>query len=446
MMAVVPGLCIGAIELALASTERPGSPAMVSVFSKLANMVPGPNPQWPDPDAPSFVKCMDDARRLQNDPQWVRPALARQGMRALPPRGLRFSDERRSIYGRELGGTVTLLATLLVLSALEDRRRFLELAFVGLTAIDLWVLSRKRHFDLGPVRPLTAQSPVLDLLSRESPGRRVLGPARNLPMAAAAAPLLCYRTLDLPALETLTRLAEIPRFDDEAKPITLAMLRATGTSFAILDPTWTELFERNTSEIHAPEWQTRRLIHDVALAGWLYGTDLVALEGPDAATFTVWRPAPPAARAWLAPLTPRELPTILDSPGDELEAVLRVLGPAVPLELRSQVPERLDLTVDADGPAAVIVSQLSDPQWEGRWIGPDGRAQPAEVLPVFRSPLRYGWQAIHVPGPGRWTLHLEYVARDVQAGLIVSGVSFLVLIGLAVVLRPGHHSLKAVSP
>jgi hypothetical protein len=439
--ALAPALVVATVELALFSTEWPGWKEMQQVFSTLARRVPGPHPEWPDPAAPRFDQWMKEARQLQDDPR-VRSALARQEKRAIPAQGLKFSAERQSIYTRELAGTGALLLALSFVAQLDDRRRWFEIALVGLTAIDLWGLSQQRHFDLGPVRPLTAQSAVLELLARESHGRRTIGGGHNLPMVATAAPVLAYRTLDLPILEALTRRAAIPAVDDESKAATLAMLRATGTSLVVLDPTWTSLLTPLASGVHASEWQTRR-IHDVALAGWLYGTDLVALQGPQAATFTVWRPAPAAARAWLVPLTARGLPTILESPAREPEVVTRVLAPGHPLALHSQVPERVELNVEANGPAAVIVSQLSDPQWQGRWIGRNGREQPAQVLPVFGNRSGYGWQTINVPGPGRWTLRLEYVARDVQAGLIISGVSFLVLAGLAILLRPGRPPLKA---
>jgi hypothetical protein len=444
--ALAPALVVATVEVALFSTEWPGWKEMQQVFSTLARLVPGPHRKWPDPGA-RFDQWMKEARQLQDDPR-VRSALARHGMRAIPASGLRFSDERRSIYAHELAGTGALLLALLFASQLADRRRWLEVALVGLTAIDLWGLARQRHFDLGPVRPLTAQSPVLGLLARESHGRRTIGTGHNLPMVAAAAPLLAYRTLDLPILEALTRRAAAPALDDESKGLTLAAIRSTGASFVILDPTWTNLLAPIASMIHVPEWESRRLILDTALAGWLSGTDLVALEGAQAATFTVWHPTPTAVRAWLVPLTTPGLPTSLKWPGREPEVVTRVLESARPLELHGQVPERLELKLDADGPAAVIVSQLSDPQWQGRWIGPDGREWPARVLPVFGDWTRhgYGWQIVNVPGPGRWTLRLEYVARDVQAGLIVSGVSFLVLSGLAIVLRPRHHPLKANQP
>jgi hypothetical protein len=441
---LAPAVCIATIELALASTERPGWPVMVDVFTEVARMIPGPNPRWPDPEAPDFVRWMEEARRLQNDPQWVRPALARQGMRSIPSFGLSFRNERRAIYGRELGGTATLLVTLLALSTLSHRRRLLEVAFIGLTAIDIFCVSRHRLFDLGPVRPLTVQSPVLALLAREPRGTRALSPAKNLPMVAGAASLEAYRTLDLPILESLTARASFPPLYPGHNPGTVAALRVTGTSLSIYDPLWSGALEHSKAPLELPGWTAHKQLHDPALAGWLHGTDLVAQEGPEAATFTVWRPTPHAAHAWRVPLTQRGLPAILDPRQAELEQVDGVLKSARPLDLRAQTPERLEVDVEAGGPAAVIVAQLSDPQWQARWIDPGRGEQQAPVRPVFTDRSGYGWQAVDVPGPGRWTLRLEYVARDVQAGLIISGVSFLVLAGLAILLRPERPRLKAV--
>jgi hypothetical protein len=442
--ALAPVFCIVTIELALTSTERPGWPAMVGVFSKLAGMIPGPNPLWPDPKAPDFVKWMEEARGLQNDPLWVRPALAREGMRPLPQFGLSFDKERRSIYGRELGGTAVLLMTLLALSALHQRRWLLEVAFIGLTAIDVCSVSRHWHFDLGPVRPLTAQSPVLALLAREPPGTRALSPAKNLLMVAGAAPLDAYRTLDLPIMTRLTGRASFPPLYPSHNSATVAALRVTGTSVSIYGPLWSGALGHSEIPRGLPGWTAHRQVYDPALAGWLQSPDLIAQEGPEAATFTVWRPTASAARAWRVPLTQPGLPAILDPRQTELEVVAGVLKSAIPLDLRTLTPEQLELKVESDGPAAVIVSQLSDPQWQARWIGSDGRQRPVPILPAFTGPSGYGWQFIGVPFPGRWTLRLEYVARDVQAGLIISGVSFLVLIGLAIVLRPRHPPVKAV--
>ena len=82
-------------------------------------------------------------------------------------------------------------------------------------------------------------------------------------------------------------------------------------------------------------------------------------------------------------------------------------------------PEEWTISVEADEPGWVIVSQLADPQWTARWIGLDGQGEfDGEILPAFRKPgeTAGGWQRVEVPGSGRWTLRLEYDARDVVGG------------------------------
>ena len=77
----------------------------------------------------------------------------------------------------------------------------------------------------------------------------------------------------------------------------------------------------------------------------------------------------------------------------------------------------------------MIVSQLADPQWTARWIGLDGQGEfDGEILPAFRKGSRPGgWQRVAVPAPGRWTLRLEYDARDVAEGAAISTIAWLSL-------------------
>ena len=207
--ALAPCLVIATIELALLSTERPEWPwpELGKAFTIAARFVPGPNPEWPDPKAPQFELWMFKARAPQDDDRRVHTALARQGVHGVPAASLRFDRQRWSIYRRELGGTAALMAALLVVASQAHHRRFLKWALVGLTVLDLWDLSRHRHFDLGPIKPLIEQSPVLARLAREPRASRTVDPGHNLAMVAAAAPLLAYRTLDLPAMRELTRWA-----------------------------------------------------------------------------------------------------------------------------------------------------------------------------------------------------------------------------------------------
>ncbi len=445
LAAMPPCLILATIELALLSSLRSEWPwpQLGEAFTIAARFIPGKNPEWPDPDAPRFDAWMIKARVTQDDDPRVHSEMARQGVHGVPSAALCFDRQRWSIYPRELGGTAALMAALLVVATQADRRRFLRSALVALTLVDLWGLSRHRHFDLGPIKPLIDQSPVLARLARAPRGTPTGDPGRNLAMVAGAEPLMAYRTLDLPALRELTSWASqrpTPGLPDYL-PIILNALRATGTSLAIIDPVHARA-NRPREQPDVPGWATRQRIYDPALAGWLNGTDWAARQDPELATFTLWRPTSTAARAWLVPLTAGRSAAMLEAVSEPL-AVLSVLASAKPLESRSTRPERLDVTVQADGPAMLIVTQLADPQWQGRWIGPNGRDRPARIVPVFKRRGEHGWQSVAIPGPGAWILHMEYVASDVHAGLLVSGVSFLVLIGLGVFLRPGRHPVKA---
>jgi hypothetical protein len=105
----------------------------------------------------------------------------------------------------------------------------------------------------------------------------------------------------------------------------------------------------------------------------------------------------------------------------------------------------MNVSVEADAPGWVIVTQLADPQWRARWLDRNGRGElRAEILPTFRrSGSEGGWQRVWVPGPGRWRLHLEYVATDVITGLAISGASWLVwcVIIATIVIRERRKEL-----
>jgi hypothetical protein len=423
--ALAPCLVVGMLELGLTVSARSRS-------SKLA--------RW-----------MNAARRLQNH-TYIASTLARQGRRLLPPGGLSLVGERRSIYAQELGPTAMLLGALLAVAAIGGRRGLFQGAMLTLSVIDLCSFSRQRLYDLGPIRPLTAQSPVLARLAREPQAGRMLGPARNLPMVAGAAPVSAYRSLDLPTMVSLTTSASLcPWSNDDG--LSLAALRATGTSLRILDPFELQVRSwggRSPVPSKVPGWSSLQQERDPALAGWIYGTDWVAGLVPQTLTFTLWRPWPKPAHAWLLPLTPGPRATILAAQ-TRLDLLQRIrLGSARPQEVRSTRPERLEVTVEVEAEAgdlmALIITQLADPRWRGWWIGPDGAEHPAPIVPVYALADEWGWQAVKVPGTGRWTLHLEYADPTVTLGLILSGVSFLILIGLALVLRPGRPPQEGELP
>src|SRR5262249_3345755 len=93
----------------------------------------------------------------------------------------------------------------------DDRRtRAAPALLLLLTFLDLWALGRHRLLDVAPIRPLDEQSPVLARLEQEPPGSRIASGMGNLPIRVGQAPISAYRTLSLPALESLSRMALDP--------------------------------------------------------------------------------------------------------------------------------------------------------------------------------------------------------------------------------------------
>ena len=313
-----------------------------------------------------------------------------------------------------------LIVTLLMLSGFARRPRFFAAALLVLIVPDVLVLGRHRAFDLGPVRPLVDQSPVLARLAALPRGTRSIDPMRNLPMIAGAAPVSAYRTLDLPAVGSLTAQAQAPLYRENASRIAGALC-AAGAEVRVFDPIETV---RAIGREELPEGSETFV--DRAMGGWLYGSDLVALD-KNLAQFTVWKPSQPTGRAWLVPLTSARSKTILDAWSGDPAEIVALLARAEPVSVRSERPERLDIEVEADaGPAVVVISQLADPAWRASWKG-GGGSRPAVITPVFRHPIRgaTGWQSVAVPEPGRRILTLEYPGLDVQVGLAVSGLAWL---------------------
>jgi hypothetical protein len=451
LAALGPALVLLAVELGLASTERPGLPAVAGAFERALNLLP-----WADvgpsggsgsgralarPREPTFRELMLTARQPQDDLR-VQIALARQGEGWRQPGARTFARVRRSIYVQEMGATGVFLIVLLTAAPWAGRPRLFAGVLVVVTAADLLWLGHHRPFDLGPVRRLSAQSGVLARLGREGAAARTADPLQNMAMVAGVAPIAAYRTLDLPALTSLTRLAQSPvGLGGDSDAAIVSALRAAGASARVFEPI--EARQTPAADARLPGWPARETIEDPALAGWLHGADWVAQQGPWAARFLVWHPGGSGTLAWLVPLTSTRTMEIVRSWSGDPRAVLEVLGRGRGLDVRRSRPERVEIAVEADGPAVLIVAQLADPAWRATWVGPDG-PRPAAIVPAFALPRQgarpeeKGWQAVAVPGAGRWTLRLDYDDRAVAASLVVSGVSWLVWPLGFVFLFPGR--------
>jgi hypothetical protein len=226
-------------------------------------------------------------------------------------------------------------------------------------------------------------------------------------MVAGVAPLSAYRTLDLPALRWLTALAQGPIVGQRSDTTVRAGLRASGARVRIFSP-----FESTK----AVTTGSREFVDDPALAGWLFGSDWVrSPRGKGFTTFLLWRPDVRSGRAWLVS---EQIFVPPHSQAGEPSSVLRVLQNAEPLEDSSSRPEERTVQVKATRPGVVILAQLFYPEWHAWWEGPGG-PKPAEIERAFD-----GWQAVRVPEPGTWTLHLEYAGDCVRHGLAVAGVAW----------------------
>jgi len=416
--AVLTGCVVAAVEGGLWSVGTGGTAPVAAVYARAFASLP-----WHEPDA--FARLSQAARRPNLDPR-VAETWARQGVDLRgAPRPV-FVEQRFAVYRQELAGSAALWLALAGLAPLAGRRGFAA-ALVGLTLLDLGWLNRERRVDFGPVAPLVGQSPVLARLNGLPPGTRTVDGLRNLPMLAGAAPVSAYRTLDLPALDSLTALAgRVPESDD-GLPSVLRAFALTGAGVRVFDPIeWQELDRLGIS------WPGRLDdVRDPALAGWRFGADRVRQQGPRASTFRlVTTPGTPAL-GWLVPLTGGRSAAILGewtgSPWD----VLRALDDARPLDVRRPGPTRREVAFRTDAAALVVLSELADPEWRATLTGPPGTRAVA-VERAFGRPNQGAWQAVKVPGPGDWTLRLNYRGRDVVHGLIVSGGAAAVLAALFV--------------
>lgn len=379
---------------------------------------------------------------------------------------------RSFIYLFELGASAAILFAITLVAALRWRRPSQRaVILVGLTVFDLFLFGHLlRPVASSPLRPIEAASPVMAHLARSPRGVRLLSDLGNLPMAAGAAALPPYRTLDRP-VGVDTRSAGVP--SDREVPDRVRFARRSGffdtreyneRFAAYLEP----LLERNFASLgislqlvwehfqHSP-WlaglEAGRVVRfrDPVLVSWLsdhapgrewVGDRLagypivrnalhITTSGPrgkDPALdmFSLVRPRAAQPTAWLDQRPLRDL--LAASPRSDPAAFLR--RDAWPtrargLRIATAAPERLAIDLVAEEPATVVLSILDDPEWAAVWTGASG-VRPATIHPILRGgPGSGGWMAVEVPEPGRWTLHLTYRGRAAYRGLAVSGVAWV---------------------
>jgi hypothetical protein len=413
-------LVLGGVELALGAGSGSSHPGFSDLFQKVFDARP-----WTDDS--DFLSVEAQARRPIADSR-VPAELIRAGIarKTADPRS--FVERRYEIYRAELSETTSLLAAIVVLAligATRKGRAALPAGLLILSFVDLMLLGRHKLTEVGPLRPLVEQSPVLARLASLLRTTRSVDGFRNLSMLAGVAPISAYRTLDLPALEPLTVMTRGPIASSElGGPVRKAM-RAAGVGVRVLDPV--EVAMEHVLSRGAASRPEREAIADPALAGWLFGSSWVTEQGEWSSLFRMIESESEPHRAWFVPLTAVARPAMLETWSGEVGPLLQLFDRARPVALERRTSLQLEVNVETGAAGWIIVSQLADPQWQGRWIGLDSEDQaPAEILPAFRrGPGEGGWQRVRVPGPGRWRLRMEYVAVDIAQGLAVSAAAAL---------------------
>ncbi len=426
-------LILGVMELALPARPIRGGRGVARVFQRAFGSLP-----WTgDPD---FFNVMAIARKPQPDVR-VPTGLSLAVVLQKPPAGRVFVSQRGWIYGTELAETVLLFVGLCYLGwkcgSLGLSARTAKLALLALTFLDLWALGRHRLIDAGPLRPLVDQSPVLARLAREPRGSRIADQRlRNLPMLVGLAPISAYRTLDLPAVASLTALAQQPLVGPVFEPLVRRALRATGTSIRVFDPV-----ENRTGRLLMRDNKAREEIVEPALAGWLFEQRWAEDQANWIQTFRVLRCGEDAVRAWIVPASAPGDTDVLEAWSGDPREILPIFDRAEPLTAHSPRPEEMTIPVNAIEPGWVVISQLADPEWKAHWF--DERARDlgeAEILPAFpKNGEPGGWQRVEIPGTGPLLLRLTYDAQDVSVGLATSVVAWMCWVTVAVYSAPARE-------
>ncbi|MEW4569935.1 hypothetical protein AB1L88_18890 [Tautonia sp. JC769] len=423
------GVVVGLFELGLNATERPGPSVVVALYERVFA-------QFPWPNDPPVTEVFARARRPQADVRVI-AAQGREKLGPVPTGGLRLDRERGRIYRAELGTTAALLLAVVLLVPLANRRRTLVAGLLLLTAVDLGLMARRRSVDAAPIRPLTEQSLVLSRLAELPQGTRSIDPMRNLTMVAGAAGVLSYRTLDLPIQAELRGLADaIPRSPEEADAI-LDAQRSLGARVRVIGPIGPGIEVLRDRFTETGRIESAAILDDPALTAWLLGSGYAATDEGKGGRY-LFLDAGPAPRAWFLPTDGPEAIGRFRKESTDAASILGQLEDARPIELRMRSPEHLELSVAAEGPGLVLVTQLDYPEWAASLIDAEGAANPVPVDGVLG-----GWQGVAVPGPGSWTIRLTYEGRAERWGLVVSSAAWAAwLVGVAVTLRRSRQRLR----
>lgn len=318
-------------------------------------------------------------------------------------------DDRWRTYRAELLSSIVAAGSLVVIGLVSARRRIAAVGLVFVAAVDLVALGRHRNLDDGPIVAVARQSPVLARMAELAAGERTIDPLQNLPMAVGVAPVLAYRTLDLPGPRGINAaLQSLDRYPDA-----MAARRLVGASVQVFPPTMQHKYE--LADRAGGRWES---LDDPTLAGWLYGRDLIGRAPPALAlaTFLIWKSDEQVSCDWLVDASR------LEATGG-LDGLAILAGGAEPIRANRDGSGTL-YQLKPRPNSALLRSRTYEPQWVAE--SPNDFPTDPGGWPLDSGPALGGWQ---------WSAAAErvrfrYDARAERLGLSISAsalVAFFVI-------------------
>jgi hypothetical protein len=306
----------------------------------------------------------------------------------------------------------------LSLELFNGRRCMLPWLLIALVAADLEAASWLRPVDFAPRGRLVEQSPTLTFLAAHAPGQRVMDSNLNLAMLAEAAPVVSYRTVDLPiwhnslVQDASTLGAMIPQ---GWKGLVYSRCDVRWEIVAV-DPTAGASWKPETAN-------GSEVLTDPVLGRIIYGPGLSKNFPGFAARFVIRRvDANTSSRAWFASAS-GDLPQFQEMfslatggsrrfrfPWDR-----RLLGLlSKPLSTLRYEPESQEYELEATGPGTVVLSQPAFPGWECKLREVETKDE------LDAAPSQSGCLVVPIARAGKYRLELRARSHSYELGRSIS--------------------------
>lgn len=359
-------------------------------------------------------RVLEEAHRMQGGDFQVVGELVRLGydMRKLRNDQCTLATSLPAIAWQEVAPSVFIFAALvlLVYSPL-GRKHVLRWTLVVFTIADLASLGLVHRVEWIPNESLQ-ESRLLRWLAENAKGQRVVSPYwSNLPLAAGAAPLIPYRTLEIPMFPQYLRYVRDAKWNELPEP-TSRLLRLSAAAYHVVQGNWAHGM---SAPKDPPPEQLDSFLDptlDEIEFGRAYSDQLQRLGSP-AVEYRVYRARAVSSRAWVVAASEISEPKGGESPLPDPERVV-----AVPL--RVDAPEHLAMDVTVEEPSLLVVTDLYYPGWEAT-VTDSGGTKPIPLLKLFGA-----WRGVKLSKAGNYRIEMKYRCEPLRRGAIVGGMIVVV--------------------